>query len=104
PHLKAVVINQDDAFGRELIKRTRGRARIVSFGLQGGDVQALSVDTSTDGLALTIATPHGETRLRSPLLGRFNAANLLAALAVLLVAGAPPAAAPHALAPTHTGA
>src|SRR4030066_1825652 len=87
PHLQAVVINQDDAFGRELIKRTRGRARIVSFGLHGGDVQALSVDTSTDGLTLAIATPHGETRLRSSLLGRFNAANLLAALAVLLVAG-----------------
>jgi len=101
PHLKAVVINQDDAFGRELIKRTRGRARIVSFGLHGGDVQALSVDTSTDGLALAIATPHGETRLRSPLLGRFNAANLLAALAVLLVAGIPLAEATSALAQTR---
>jgi UDP-N-acetylmuramoyl-L-alanyl-D-glutamate--2,6-diaminopimelate ligase len=101
PHLKAVVINQDDAFGRELIKRTRGRARIVSFGLHGGDVQALSVDTSTDGLTLAIATPHGETRLRSSLLGRFNAANLLAALAVLLVAGIPLAEATSALAQTR---
>ena len=89
PHLKAAVINQDDAFGRELIERMRSRAQILSFGLHGGDVQALSVDTSTEGLTLTIATPQGETRLRSPLLGRFNAANLLAALAVLLVAAAP---------------
>lgn len=101
PHLKAAVINQDDAFGHELIERTRSRVQIVSFGLHGGDVQALSVETSTEGLALTIATPHGETRLRSPLLGRFNAANLLAALAALLVAGVPLIDATNALAQTQ---
>ena len=89
PDLKAAVINQDDAFGRELIERTRGRATVLSFGLHGGDVQARSVETSVAGLVLTIVTPHGETSLRSPLLGRFNAANLLAVLAVLLVSGMP---------------
>jgi UDP-N-acetylmuramoyl-L-alanyl-D-glutamate--2,6-diaminopimelate ligase len=98
PHLKAAVINQDDAFGRELIERARGRAQVLSFGLHGGDVRALTVETSLGGLALTIATPHGETRLRSPLLGRFNAANLLAVLAVLLVAGVPLTEATNALA------
>jgi UDP-N-acetylmuramoyl-L-alanyl-D-glutamate--2,6-diaminopimelate ligase len=98
PHLKAVVINQDDAFGRELIERTRGRAQVLSFGLRGGDVRALSVETSPQGLALTVSTPHGETPLRSPLLGRFNAANLLAVLAVLLVAGVPLTEAANALA------
>ncbi|MEK7303732.1 MAG: UDP-N-acetylmuramoyl-L-alanyl-D-glutamate--2,6-diaminopimelate ligase [Pseudomonadota bacterium] len=98
PHLKAAVINQDDAFGRELIERTRGRVQVLSFGLRGGDVRALAVETSPAGLALTIATPHGETPLRSPLLGRFNAANLLAVLAVLLVAGVPLAEAANALA------
>jgi UDP-N-acetylmuramoyl-L-alanyl-D-glutamate--2,6-diaminopimelate ligase len=98
PHLKAAVINQDDVFGRALIERIRRRTRVLSFGLHGGDVQALSVDTSPDGLALTIATPHGETPLRSPLLGRFNAANLLAVLAVLLAAGMPLAEAVNALA------
>jgi len=98
PHLKAAVINQDDTFGRELIERARGRVQVVSFGLRGGDVQALSVETSTDGLALVIVTPYGETRLHSPLLGRFNAANLLAVLAVLLVAGMPLGEATNALA------
>jgi UDP-N-acetylmuramoyl-L-alanyl-D-glutamate--2,6-diaminopimelate ligase len=98
PHLKAAVINQDDAFGRELIERARRRTQVLSFGLCGGDVQALSVKTSLDGLALTVVTPHGETPLRSPLLGRFNAANLLAVLAVLLVAGVPLTEAANALA------
>jgi len=98
PHLKAAVINQDDAFGRELIERLRGRTQVLSFGLQGGDVQANAVKTSPDGLTLAIATPHGEVQLRSPLLGRFNAANLLAVLAVLLAAGVPLAEAANMLA------
>jgi UDP-N-acetylmuramoyl-L-alanyl-D-glutamate--2,6-diaminopimelate ligase len=98
PHLKAAVINQDDAFGRELIERARRRTPVLSFGLRGGDVQALTVETSSDGLALTVTTPHGKTPLRSPLLGRFNAANLLAVLAVLLMAGVPLSEAANALA------
>ena len=89
PDLEAAVINHDDAFGRELIERTRGRVPVLSFGLQGGDVRARVVQPSVAGLALTVATPHGEVSLRSPLLGRFNAANLLAVLAVLLVSGMP---------------
>jgi len=98
PHLKAAVINQDDAFGRELIERLRGRTPVLSFGLRGGDIQSKIVETSPDGLTLTITTPQGEVQLRSPLLGRFNAANLLAVLAVLLAAGVPLAEAANALA------
>ncbi len=89
PDLKAAVINQDDAFGRELIERTRGRVTVLSFGLHGGDVQARAVQPSVAGLEFTAVTPQGETRLRSPLLGRFNVENLLAVLAVLLVTGMP---------------
>ena len=98
PHLKTAVINQDDAFGRELIERLRGRTPVLSFGIQGGDVQAYAVETSPYGLTLAIATPQGEAQLHSPLLGRFNAANLLAVLAVLLAAGVPLAEAANALA------
>jgi UDP-N-acetylmuramoyl-L-alanyl-D-glutamate--2,6-diaminopimelate ligase len=98
PHLEAAVINADDSFGRELIARARGRVRAVSFGLQAGEVHALAVQPAPDGLTLTVATPQGEATFSSPLLGRFNAANLLAVLAVLLVAGMPLAEAAAALA------
>jgi UDP-N-acetylmuramoyl-L-alanyl-D-glutamate--2,6-diaminopimelate ligase len=98
PNLKVAVINRDDAFGRELIERLRGRTPVLSFGLQGGDVQAKTVETSPDGLTLRVVTPHGGVQLRSPLLGRFNAANLLAVLAVLLAAGVPLAEAASTLA------
>ena len=87
PGLKAAVINQDDSFGQALI--ARARTPVMSFGLKGGDVHARRLTPSTQGLSMTVATPAGEVELRSPLLGRFNAANLLAVLAVLLVLDMP---------------
>ncbi len=87
PHLAAAVINADDRFGQELI--ARARARVVSFGFENGDVRASAVRPSPAGLAIDVTTPAGSAEVRSPLLGRFNAANLLAVLAVLLVLGMP---------------
>jgi UDP-N-acetylmuramoyl-L-alanyl-D-glutamate--2,6-diaminopimelate ligase len=87
PGLRVAVVNHDDDLGRALIARLATRLKVVSFGLAGGDVHASAVATSPQGLTLTLATPQGEAQLHSPLLGRFNAANLLAVLAVLLESG-----------------
>ena len=83
PDLKAAVINQDDRFGQTLI--SRAHVPVMSFGLKGGDVHLRRLTPSIHGLSMTVVTPAGEVELQSPLLGRFNAANLLAVLAVLLV-------------------
>jgi UDP-N-acetylmuramoyl-L-alanyl-D-glutamate--2,6-diaminopimelate ligase len=98
PHLEAAVINADDRFGQALIERSRARIRVIGFGLESGEIRAHSVVPSADGLAMRVSTPHGEVALKSPLLGRFNAANLLAVLAVLLVVGMPLAEAALAVA------
>jgi UDP-N-acetylmuramoyl-L-alanyl-D-glutamate--2,6-diaminopimelate ligase len=89
PGLKAAVINCDDAFGRDLIERARGHCAVTSYGLTQGEVHALEVNPSLQGLRLRVATAHGEVSLVSGLLGRFNAANLLAVLACLLACGRP---------------
>jgi UDP-N-acetylmuramoyl-L-alanyl-D-glutamate--2,6-diaminopimelate ligase len=85
--LRAAVINRDDELGRALIEKAAPRIKVVSFGFEQGDVRATQVTASPDGLTLDVVTPVGGITLRSPLLGRFNAANLLAVLAVLLESG-----------------
>ena len=88
PGLEVAVINHDDAFGRELIRRLHGRRRVVTYGLRAdAAVRALEVQPTPAGLFLRVSTPAGEGELESPLFGRFNAYNLLAVLAVLLVLG-----------------
>jgi UDP-N-acetylmuramoyl-L-alanyl-D-glutamate--2,6-diaminopimelate ligase len=82
--LKYAVINHDDAFGRNLLASLDQRITALSYGLEGGNVRAREVRLLPDGLWLRVTTPEGETELRSPLIGRFNASNLLAVLATLL--------------------
>jgi len=88
--LTAAVINRDDVYGRELIVRLGGRVRVITYGLSSGDIHALAIDCAPDGLRVRAMTPRGELDLVTPLLGRFNAYNLLAALATLLALGVEP--------------
>jgi UDP-N-acetylmuramoyl-L-alanyl-D-glutamate--2,6-diaminopimelate ligase len=85
--LKYAVINYDDVFGRNLISSVGTQIKTLSYGMEGGDVCARKVRVLPSGLALHVTTPYGDTELCSPLIGRFNAYNLLAALATLLALG-----------------
>lgn len=94
--LKAAVINADDPFGRELLGFTSAKT-IFSYGFNHGDLRCTQLESSLKGLALTVETPFGTTRIQSSLLGRFNASNLLACLGVLLAQGVSLADASNAL-------
>jgi UDP-N-acetylmuramoyl-L-alanyl-D-glutamate--2,6-diaminopimelate ligase len=88
PGLEWAVLNGDDAFGVELQERLRGRGiRVLSYGLQLGDLRAVSVEAGAAGLNLEIASPWGIGRLETGLVGIFNAYNLLAALGALMASG-----------------
>lgn len=84
--LKTAVINQDDAFGRKLVEIAQAE-KVVTYGLNGGDIRPLRLEVSLDGIRMQVTTPQGEADIHSPLVGRFNASNLLASLGVLLAAG-----------------
>ncbi len=86
PGLEWVVLNVDDVFGQQLESETRS-ARAAGYGFRRGAVVAEKLDLSQDGLHLTVHTDWGNADLDAPLLGRFNAANLLAVLTTLLVSG-----------------
>ncbi|MDD5330696.1 MAG: UDP-N-acetylmuramoyl-L-alanyl-D-glutamate--2,6-diaminopimelate ligase [Sulfuricella sp.] len=95
PELKYAVLNLDDPFGAELAGRLGcGGVQTVGYSLQGNKdncrfaVLAHDLVADAAGIRFEAVTPWGRARVHSTLLGRFNAANLLAALAVLLVSGA----------------
>ncbi|GAB2895330.1 UDP-N-acetylmuramoyl-L-alanyl-D-glutamate--2,6-diaminopimelate ligase [Microvirgula aerodenitrificans] len=84
--LRHAIINADDAFGRELATRAEA-GRVITYGIDQGDVRTRKFIASLDGLHLDVVTPWGEGHIDSPLLGRFNASNLLACLAALCANG-----------------
>lgn len=86
PGLKACVLNADDAFGAKLETRVH-HAPVIAYGFTRGQVVAEHVALRQNGMALKLATDWGAATLDAPLIGRFNAANLLATLAALLASG-----------------
>ncbi len=90
PGLRRAVINTDDAYGRDLINTLPDHVKSLNYGLSAaaaGGVRGSQLKLGPNGLRMKVHTPAGEGILHSPLLGRFNASNLLAALSVLLLQG-----------------
>jgi UDP-N-acetylmuramoyl-L-alanyl-D-glutamate--2,6-diaminopimelate ligase len=111
--LKYVVLNLDDAYGVELAEQLslqeelpggsaatlpQQGAEVVGYGLSDAALQLATrlglrmvygnlLEMTGQGLRLAVHSSWGAVELDSALVGRFNAANLLGALAVLLVSG-----------------
>jgi len=88
PGLKCAVLNQDDAFGAQLAVHLTGqKTQVMTYGFGKGDVSGSNLQLGAEGVTFDV-TAAGETvPLSAPVLGRFNAYNLLAALSVLLASG-----------------
>ena len=90
PGLQYAVINVDDAFGRSLVARlSRGCVKVLTYGLAGGAISGHRLDLNRFGLDLEIRTPWGGGFVHSPLMGAYNATNLLGVLGVLLASEVP---------------
>jgi UDP-N-acetylmuramoyl-L-alanyl-D-glutamate--2,6-diaminopimelate ligase len=89
PGLRVGVINADDAFGQSLLDSARGHGhKVLSYGFGAADVVGSGLTSlPAGGLAFTVETPWGKGRITTPLVGAFNAVNLLGVLGVLLVSG-----------------
>ena len=96
PGLRSAVINLDDDMGRELPASLATGVRVLAYTLEpdreipqglSGWVKATSVMPTSRGLEIRLSSHLGEGSFHSNLLGRFNAANLLAVLLVLLDRG-----------------
>ena len=81
------IINADDDYA-DLWRRLAAPRKIVTFGLERtADVHA-RFTPADDGAVIELSTPAGAITMRSPLLGKHNAANVAAASAASLAAGA----------------
>ena len=94
--LRAVVLNRDDAFGRQLAADLADSApQIIGYAVGNpADYPAntlVATDTVFDhaGIRAKVVSAWGEGVLQAPVLGQFNLHNLLAALGVLLAKGVP---------------
>jgi UDP-N-acetylmuramoyl-L-alanyl-D-glutamate--2,6-diaminopimelate ligase len=89
---RGAVINRDDPGAATILGRAKG-APELTYGLsEGSHVRAVNVESGDAGLTFTLRTPWGHCPVRTPLLGRFNVYNALAAAGACLLAGLPPEA------------
>lgn len=89
------VLNLDDNFGQQLVRDQQAQHGVIAYALNAAPTKlthwlhGTKLRLSTAGLQLHVQSSWGEGELSAPLLGRFNASNLLASLATLLALGLP---------------
>ena len=89
PGLRHAVINVDDAYGRMLSEALPAGLHCIRTSSQDGqaDLRAEALALGLDGMRFMLAYGAERAAVASPLLGRFNADNLLAVAGVLLADG-----------------
>jgi UDP-N-acetylmuramoyl-L-alanyl-D-glutamate--2,6-diaminopimelate ligase len=86
PAPRVAVINDDDEAGQRLVVLA-GRSSVMTYGLKTGEYRAEDVVLHAGDTLFTMKTPKGDVAMRSPLTGRVNVYNLLAAACAALARG-----------------
>jgi UDP-N-acetylmuramoyl-L-alanyl-D-glutamate--2,6-diaminopimelate ligase len=77
---RRAAVNMDDPYGPAVAGCSA--CQVVTYGIAyQGDVRAVGVSSTVQGLSGTLVTPKGEIGFSSRLVGRFNLSNILAAAA-----------------------
>jgi UDP-N-acetylmuramoyl-L-alanyl-D-glutamate--2,6-diaminopimelate ligase len=84
---RVAVINQDDEYGRRLIESSRRRSKVFTYGYSSGDFHAENAEIMLTGTRFEMVTPDGLVSMFSPLVGRVNVYNILAAAAAAWARG-----------------
>lgn len=80
---KLAVINTDSPYGIRLVEELGDRLPVTTFGLrEDAQVRASDITLFHDRTEFTLIWPEGSAQVISPLLGRFNVSNLLAAISI----------------------
>ena len=92
---RAVVTNLDDEYGAKLVQFSKKRSAVVlTYGWEKGDFHAQNVDINLRGTSFDMATPQQDVKIPifSPLIGRVNVYNILAAAGACYARGCEPKA------------
>ena len=85
---RVAIINRDDPWGEQLIKLAKKSCeKVFTYGLHEGSFHADKLEMSSAGTRFDLITPERRVEVFSPLLGRVNVYNLLAAAAAAMERG-----------------
>ncbi|MBC7368495.1 MAG: UDP-N-acetylmuramoyl-L-alanyl-D-glutamate--2,6-diaminopimelate ligase [Undibacterium sp.] len=88
---KVAVVNLDDPYGVLLVTKIPAHVRTVTFGeTPAAQVRAENVALDSKHTTFKLVWPAGVMQIDSPLIGRFNLSNLLAAIATVWSLGRDP--------------
>ncbi len=93
PGLKSVVMNLDDAKGREWAAAVKGKREVLGYTLADEKTEDMPVLSATgilarlNGTEFQVNMPDYHARVRTHLVGNFNVSNVLGVLGVLLLRG-----------------
>ena len=87
PPPRVAVVNTADEYGRRLVEFAESRSEVICYGVEGGDVTVGNLQLGRDGIRFSMKTPAGQVEITSPLLGRVNVENILAASAAGVARG-----------------
>ena len=85
---RVAIINTDDEYGRQLAEFSKKQgSEVVTYGLNDGDFHATAVDIGLRGTRFDLISPLGKLPIWSPLIGRVNVYNIMAASAAAWARG-----------------
>jgi UDP-N-acetylmuramoyl-L-alanyl-D-glutamate--2,6-diaminopimelate ligase len=85
---RAAVLNTDDEYGNELLTVSKSRhSKVLTYGLTKANFRADKIQITTQGTRFDLVIPDSTIPIWSPLIGRVNVYNILAAATAACVRG-----------------
>jgi len=82
------IINSDDVYGKQMIKELENvDTKLITYGINSGDIRAENLDLSVKGIKFDIHTPKGIIDINMTTPGLFNIYNALAATSCAVAMG-----------------